>query len=83
MKKPIYININKHVIAANRKNGTDDPPVRFAVGTSGRQTYCSELAILDAAGNQVAHIVYDAHKPILKCGARLAIAADYGVRVLR
>jgi hypothetical protein len=78
-----YINVNKHVIAANAKHGTCDPPVRFQRGKSGKQTYCQELAITDAQGNQVARVIYDPFKPVLKCGARLAIVADHGVKVIR
>ena len=35
---------------------------------------------LDKDGNEVAEFVYSPHKPIMSCGARLILKAEYGVR---
>jgi len=79
---PTFISVNRQRIAQNARKGTHLPPVRYSSSKSGKASYCSELAILDASGNRVARIVYDPHTPILKCGARLVIEADYNVEVL-
>ena len=77
-----WINVNRHRIAANAKNGSRDPVVRFSDGKFGQAKYCSELAILDKNGEEVARIIYDPINPVLPCGARLAISAEHGVRAL-
>jgi len=65
-----YININKHVIAKNRKHGTNEPPIRFQKGKSGKQIYCHRLKLKNG------EIVYSPNKPLLKCGARLIIQTN-------
>ena len=74
----IWINVNKHVIAANAKHGRNDPPIRISKGKTGKPTYAHEVA-----WDGPSRIVYDAGKPVLKCGARLAIAVEGEVRVVR
>lgn len=63
-----FVNVNKHVIAQNARDGTELPPVRVSKGKSGAGTYCNEVEL--PAGSR---IIYDAATPILKCGARLVI----------
>lgn len=73
-----WINVNKHVIAANAKHGRNDPPIRIAKGKSGKPIYAHEIEIAGPS-----RLIYDADKPVLKCGARLAIATESEVRILR
>lgn len=41
-----YVSINGHVIRANAKNGTDEPPIRVAVGKNDRKPrYAREIEI--------------------------------------
>lgn len=76
-----YITINKHTIAKNGKHLTNDAPIRIARTKSGKGEYCNEVAILDESGNEVASLVYSPHGAIMKCGARLVLKANHGVRV--
>lgn len=73
-----YISVNRQTIAHNRKHGTDDPPLRIAKGKHGNPVYAREIEIVGPS-----RVVYDPVKPILKCGARLAIATESEVRVVR
>lgn len=71
-----YVNINKHVIAANRKHGRNDPPVRAQRGRSGKARY-GHRAIIHGPSE----VVYDPDNP-LKCGARLWIETEADVDVI-
>lgn len=73
-----YINVNRHRILANAKRGSDEPPIRIARGKYGKPTYAHEVEIEGPS-----RLIYDAGKPILPCGARLAIATDATVRIIR
>ena len=66
MKKRIHV--NKHVIAANRKHGRDDPPLRV-------KTYKDNIEAhqINIMGSSV--VVHSPHKP-LACGARVWIETD-------
>ncbi len=63
-----YINVNKHIIGANARQGTDNPPVRISKGKSGKPVYCHEAELPPGS-----KIIYSSQDPILKCGARLVI----------
>lgn len=73
-----YVNVNKHVIAANAKHGRNDPPIRISRGKRGKPVYAHEIEIKGPA-----RMIYDAEKPVLPCGARLAIATESEVEVIR
>jgi len=66
MKKIIHI--NKQVIAQNRKNGTNNPPI--TVKTYKSNDYCHEVEILGPS-----KVCHSPHKP-LKCGARVWIETE-------
>lgn len=67
-----YTHINRNVIDSNRKNGTEDPAVRFQKGRYGAPTYAFEVLL--PAGSR---IIYRPHgDPILPCGARLVIESE-------
>lgn len=73
-----YIHVNRGVVDANRKRNANEPSVRFQEGKYGTPTYCHELAI-----DGPSHVVYSAHVPILPCGARMVIATEAPVRIVR
>lgn len=73
-----YINVNKQVIGRNARTGSDEPPVRISKGKSGKPTYCHSASI--PAGSA---IIYNAHDPILKCGARLVIQCPTKPGIIR
>lgn len=74
-----FISVNKHIIASNAKHGSNDPPLRIARRNSdAKPTYAHEVEI-----DGPSKLIYDAGKPILRCGVRLAIATDANVRVIR
>lgn len=62
MVKTIVV-INRHVIAANRKNGTREPPISVRRGRNGKPTYHHEYE-----NSNPSKLVYDPDNP-LKCGA--------------
>lgn len=73
-----YIHVNRTTIAKNARNGTNDPAVRFQRGKYGKSTYCHEVEIAGPS-----RMIYSPHKPILPCGARLVVATEAEVRVVR
>lgn len=62
--------INRHVIAANKKNGTNDDPISVRRGRSGKPTYHHDYEIPGHA-----RLVYNPEKP-LKCGATVWLEID-------
>lgn len=66
-----YTHINRGVIDANRKHGTNNPPVSVRRGKNGKAKYGFSFVLPEGS-----RIVYSAHEPILKCGARLVIISD-------
>lgn len=81
------ISVCKQVIAANNKRHWVDPlpAIRVAGTRSGKvEQRAHELGICDAAGNVVARIVTTADgRPVVKCGAKVAIFTDYPVEVIK
>lgn len=81
-----HISVCKNVIAANNKRGwvDPDPAIRVSRTASGKATTrAHKIGILDALGNIVA--VIDSTKdgkPILKCGAKVAIETHHDVVIL-
>ena len=74
-----YISINGHVIRGNARNGTKTPPIRIARGRSDKSpTYAREIEIEGPS-----RLVYSPDKPVLSCGARLVIATESPVKVVR
>ncbi len=65
-----YVHINRHTIDRNRKNGTNEPVVRYQRGKYGKSTYAHRVRIREG------EVIYSAHEPILPCGARLVIATE-------
>lgn len=78
-----YISVCKNVIVANNKRGWQDPEpaIRVSITKSGKAVDRSfHLGILDKNGALVAEVQTTRDgKPILKCGAKVAIEAHYDV----
>lgn len=66
-----YVTINKHVIAKNARHGTNEPPISVRSTKNGKAEYFRSVKILGPC-----ELVYDAEKPLLKCGARLVLKTD-------
>lgn len=84
-KKPNYISVCKNVIASNNKAGwvEPQPAIRVSRSPSGKVTKRAHtLLIKDAAGNVVARIVSSQDgKPVISCGAKVAIITEYETEV--
>lgn len=73
-----YIHVNRNTIASNAKHGTDKPAVRFQRGRYGKPTYAHEVEIAGPS-----RVIYSPHEHLLPCGARLVIATESAVKVIR
>ncbi len=74
-----WVVINRHVIRENAKTGSNKPPIRITRGKYGKPHYAHEIRIDGSC-----RLIYDAKKPVLPCGARLAIRCDdQDIRILR
>ncbi len=73
-----FTHINRNVIDANRKQGRNDPVVRFQRGRHGAPTYAHRVRI-----NGPSEVIYDPDNPILPCGARLVIASEIEPEVIQ
>lgn len=60
------LHVDRHKIAANRKHGTNEPPLTVKYGSKGFKGRA--LVIKDAEGNEVGRLVYRPDSPIA-CGA--------------
>ena len=75
--KTKYIHINQHKIRANRKHNLNDPVITIKEGS--KNTYCHEVAIKGPS-----RVLYGGNdKPILRCGARVVVATESEVEVLK
>ena len=72
-----YTHINRGTIDSNRKNGRNDPPVKFQKGKYGKPTYAHEVAFKNG------RVIYDHEGTLLPCGARLVIETEDKPEVLR
>lgn len=72
-----YIHVNQHAIRANKKHGTDDPVITIKRGR--KNTYCHAVKI-----HGPSQVVYSGNdKPLLPCGARVAVVTESKVEILR
>lgn len=70
-----YIHVNQHVIRANKKTGADNPVITVKQGK--KNTYCSRVKI-----NGPSEVIYSGNgKPLLSCGARVAIVTESEVEI--
>lgn len=81
-----YISVCKNVIAANNKQGWKNPKptIRVSETPSGRVTSRGHgVLIKDGEGRVVARLVATKDgKPVIKCGAKVALITDYPVEVV-
>ncbi len=71
-----YIHVNQHVIRANKKTGADDPVITVKHGK--KNTYCRRVKI-----HGESEVVYSGNeKPLLPCGARVAVVTEAEVEIL-
>lgn len=71
-----YIHVNRNTINSNTKNGTNLPAVRVQDGR--HSLYAHEVEIMGPS-----RVIYSPHAPLLPCGARLVIATEAEVRVIK
>ena len=70
-----WIHVNQHVIRANKKHGTADPVLTVKQGSM--NTYCHRVSILGPS-----EVIYSGNgRPLLPCGARVAIRTESAVAV--
>ncbi len=71
-----YIHVNQHVIRANKKTGQDSPVITVKQGK--KNTYCRRVKI-----HGPSEVVYGGNeKPLLPCGARVAVVTEAEVEIL-
>lgn len=73
-----FVHVNRNIIASNAKHGTNKPAVRVQKGKRGAPLYAHEVEIAGPS-----RVIYQPHEPILPCGARLVIATESEVRVVK
>ena len=74
MKK--YIHVNQHVIRANKKHNQNNPVITIKEGR--KNTYCHKVRILGPS-----EVVYSGNeKPLLSCGARVAIITESEIEII-
>jgi len=82
-----YVSVCKQVIAQNNKAGWVDPKpaIRVSNTPSGKVTQRAHtIAIKDAAGNVVARVVSSTDgKPVISCGAKVAIITEYDTEIVK
>lgn len=81
-----YISVCKNVIASNNKRNwvNPDPAIRISRTRSGKAGMRANIvSILDDCGNEVARIISSTDgKPVLKCGAKVAIITKNDVGII-
>lgn len=73
------LHVNQHVIRANAKGGSSDPPIIVRNYQGAKRAHEVELVV---DGKVVGKFVYSPHEP-LSCGARLWLESDSDVLELR
>ena len=82
-----FISVCKNVIASNNKREwvDPDPAIRISASSGGKAIEHGHIVdVCDKDGNSVA-IIYSSTdgKPVLKCGAKVAIVTRYPAVVMR
>lgn len=81
-----FISVCKNVIASNNKRGWIDPDPSIRVANSAGGVAAKRghtLAIKDEQGNIVARIISTrTGKPVLRCGAKVAIVTEYETEII-
>lgn len=81
----MYVSVCKQVIGSNNKKGWVDPApaIRVSRTPSGKvQQRAHTLLIKDKEGEVVAKVVSSTDgKPVIKCGAKVAIITEYDTEI--
>lgn len=81
-----HVSVCKNVIAKNNKRGWLDPEpaIRISRTASGKVVGRShEIGIVDKDGNIVARLISTIDgKPVISCGAKVALVTDFDVVTL-
>jgi hypothetical protein len=76
-KYKTYIHVNQHKIRANKKHNTNEPVITVKSGS--KNTYCTEVKVLGPST-----VIYGGNeKPLLSCGARVVVATDSEVEIVK
>lgn len=82
-----YISVCKNVIASNNKKSWEnpDPAIRVSNTPSGKVTQrAHSLSIKDKDGNEVARVISSTDgKPVIKCGAKVAIITEHPTEIIK
>ena len=71
-----YIHVNQHIIRSNKKNNQSEAVITVKRGS--KNTYCKRVKILGPS-----EVMYSGNdKPLLPCGARVAIVTESEVEIL-
>jgi len=80
------LSVCKNVIASNNKRGwvCPEPSIRISKSKSGKASArAHEVGIVDKEGNVVARLISTKDgKPVIKCGAKVALVTEYDVVVI-
>ena len=78
-----FVSVCRNVIQKNNKNGwvDPDPTIRISTSKTGKAKLRSHsIGIADKEGNIVARLITTKDgKPVLKCGAKVALITEYNV----
>lgn len=71
-----YIHVNQHIIRSNKKTDGNEPVITVKRGS--KNTYCRKVKILGPS-----EVVYSGNgKPLLPCGARVAVVTESEVEIV-
>lgn len=72
-QSPIYIVMNRHIVAANRKLAPEErqPAVRVTRGKHGKPVYCDHFQI-----HGPCELLNGIGEPVMPCGATIAIKTE-------
>lgn len=71
-----YIHVNQHIIRSNKKNNESEAVITVKRGS--KNTYCKKVKILGPS-----EVVYSGNdKPLLPCGARVAVVTESEVEII-
>lgn len=71
-----YIHVNQHVIRSNKKNNESEAVITVKRGS--KNTYCKKVKILGPS-----EVIYSGNdKPLLPCGARVAVVTESEVEIV-
>ena len=72
-----YIHVNQHIIRSNKKNNENKDVLTIKEGS--KNTYCSRVII-----HGPSEVIYSGNdKPLLPCGARVAVVTESEIEIIR